>query len=56
MISTQVLLFYGVLGSVSISFPWIAWGSQFITVILIGGLCLLLLPILNRDKLETTQQ
>ena len=42
MISTQVLLFYGVLGSVSISFPWIAWGSQFITVILIGGLCFLL--------------
>ncbi|MEO5571524.1 MAG: lysylphosphatidylglycerol synthase transmembrane domain-containing protein [Bacteroidia bacterium] len=56
MISTQVLLYYGVMGSVSFSFPWIAWGLQFIAVILIGGLCFLLLPILNRDKLETTQQ
>jgi uncharacterized protein (TIRG00374 family) len=50
IICTQVLLFYGVVSSVSISFPWIVWGAQFIAIIIIGGLCFLLLPILNRNK------
>jgi glycosyltransferase 2 family protein len=50
IISTQVLLFYGVVSSVSISFPWIVWGAQFIAIIIIGGLCFLLLPLLNREK------
>ena len=50
IISTQVLLFYAVPSSVSISFPWIVWGSGFIAIIIIGGLCFLLLPLLNREK------
>ena len=50
IISTQILLFYGVTNSVSISFPWIIWGSQFFTIIIIGGICFLLLPLLNRGK------
>jgi len=49
IIATQVLLFYGVAGSISISFPWIVWGAQFIAIIIIGGLCFLLLPLLNRN-------
>lgn len=50
IIATEILLFYGVIKSVSISFPWIIWGSQFFSIIVIGGICFLLLPILNRDK------
>ncbi|MGZ3902430.1 MAG: lysylphosphatidylglycerol synthase transmembrane domain-containing protein [Bacteroidia bacterium] len=50
LISTQVLLFYGVINSISISFPWIVWGSGFIAIIVVGALCFLLLPILNRNK------
>ena len=50
IIATQVLLFYGVARHISISFPWIVWGAQFIAIIVIGGLCFLLLPILNRTK------
>ncbi|MGB3005540.1 MAG: lysylphosphatidylglycerol synthase transmembrane domain-containing protein [Chitinophagaceae bacterium] len=50
IIATQILLFYGVVNSVSISFPWIIWGSQFFSIIVIGGLCFLFLPIINRDK------
>jgi hypothetical protein len=49
IIATQVLLFYGVSSSISISFPWIVWGAQFIAIIIIGALCFLLLPLLNRS-------
>jgi uncharacterized protein (TIRG00374 family) len=52
IISTQILLFYGVLNSVSISFPWIIWGSQFFTILVIGGLCFLFLPIINRNNIS----
>lgn len=57
LIATQVLVFYGVINSVAIAFPWIAWGVQFIAIIVIGGLCFLLLPLLNNskdDKLSTS--
>lgn len=50
IIATQVLLFYGVSSSVSISFPWIVWGAQFIAIMVIGALCFLLLPLFNRDR------
>jgi glycosyltransferase 2 family protein len=50
LIATQVLLFYGVINSVSIAFPWIAWGVQFIAILVIGGLCFLLLPLLNNNQ------
>lgn len=49
LIATQVLLFYGVATSISISFPWIVWGAQFIAIIVIGALCFLLLPLMNRN-------
>lgn len=57
IISTQVLLFYGVINNVAIAFPWIAWGVQFIVILIIGGLCFLFLPLLNNskdDKLPTS--
>jgi len=50
IISTQVLLFYCVISSVAIAFPWIAWGVQFIAILIIGGLCFLFLPLLNSNK------
>jgi hypothetical protein len=49
-IATKLLVFYGVINSVSIAFPWIAWGVQFITILVIGGLCFLYLPLLNNAK------
>jgi uncharacterized protein (TIRG00374 family) len=55
LISTQVLLFYGVANNVAIAFPWITWGVQFIVILVIGGLCFLFLPLLNNkqhDKLS----
>ncbi|MHB8259706.1 MAG: lysylphosphatidylglycerol synthase transmembrane domain-containing protein [Bacteroidia bacterium] len=50
LIATQVLIFYGVINSVSIAFPWITWGVQFIAILVIGGLCFLFLPLLNNSK------
>lgn len=50
IIATQVLLFYGMANSISIAFPWIVWGAQFIAILVIGGLCFLLLPIINRSE------
>ena len=50
IISTGVLVFYGVGNGVQTSFPWIVWGAQFVAIIVIGGLCFLLLPLLNREK------
>lgn len=49
IISTEVLIFYGVGNGIQGSFPWIVWGAQFIAIIIIGGLCFLLLPLLNRN-------
>ena len=50
LIGTQVLLFYQVTNGVAVAFPWIVWGVQFIAIIVIGGLCFLFLPLLNRNK------
>jgi uncharacterized protein (TIRG00374 family) len=50
IISTGILVFYGVTNGVQTSFPWIVWGAQFIAIIVIGGLCFLLLPLLNRNN------
>jgi glycosyltransferase 2 family protein len=32
------------------AFSWIVWASQFVTLVLVGLISLILLPILNRDK------
>lgn len=50
LIATQVFLYYGVANSVAIAFPWIVWGAQFVAILAIGGLCFLLLPLLNRAE------
>lgn len=49
IISTGILVFYGVGHGVETSFPWIVWGAQFIAIIVIGALCFLLLPLMNRN-------
>ena len=52
LIVTQVLVFYGVINNVAIAFPWIAWVVQFVAIIAIGGICFLLLPLINTSKDE----
>lgn len=46
----EILVFYGISEITGFSFPWLAWGSQFILIVVLGVLSLILLPIVNRLK------
>ena len=46
----QALLLYAIPETIGASFGWIAWSSQTILVIVLGGLSFLFLPILNKNK------
>jgi hypothetical protein len=46
----EILVFYGISEITGFSFPWLAWGSQFILIVVLGVLSLILLPIVNRSK------
>lgn len=47
-----VLLLFGINQQAGEAFGWIVWGSQTVLVLVLGGLSLLLLPIVNRKKVE----
>ncbi len=51
-ITTQVLLFYAISIPIANAFPWIVWGAQLIAIVVIGAICFILLPILNRNQNE----
>lgn len=46
----EILMFYGIGEITGFSFPWLAWGSQFILIVILGLLSLIILPIINRNK------
>lgn len=41
---------YGIDVSSAVAFPWMAWGSQFILVVVLGVLSLIVLPVINKTK------
>src|SRR5690606_30090076 len=45
-----VLLLFGINQQAGEAFGWIVWGSQTVLVLVLGGLSLILLPILNQKK------
>ena len=49
-IITALLTYYGVEQIAAFSFPWMAWTSQFILVVVLGLLSLILLPVINKSK------
>jgi uncharacterized protein (TIRG00374 family) len=49
-IITALLTYYGVEQIAAFSFPWMAWTSQFVLVVVLGLLSLILLPIINKSK------
>ena len=49
-IITALLTYYGVEQIAAFSFPWMAWTSQFILIVVLGLLSLILLPIINKAK------
>jgi uncharacterized protein (TIRG00374 family) len=51
-IITALLTYYGVEQIAAFSFPWMAWTSQFILVVVLGLLSLILLPVINKSKIN----
>jgi uncharacterized protein (TIRG00374 family) len=49
-IVTSLLLFYGIDKISAVAFPWMAWTSQFVLIVVLGVLSLILLPLLNKEK------
>ncbi len=49
-IITALLMYYGIEQIAAFSFPWMAWTSQFILIVVLGLLSLILLPIINKTK------
>lgn len=49
-IVTALLTYYGIEQISAFSFPWMAWTSQFILIVVLGLLSLILLPIINKSK------
>lgn len=50
IISTILITTYGLDKVPAIALPWLVWTSQFILVVVLGGLSLIVLPIYNRNK------
>ncbi len=49
-IITALLTYYGIEQITAFAFPWMAWTSQFILVVVLGLLSLVLLPVINKTK------
>ncbi len=47
---TEILLFYNTDKASAVAFPWIIWGTQFLLILLSGGLSFILLPIIHSQK------
>jgi hypothetical protein len=45
---TELLLFYHVDKASAVAFPWLVWGTQFLMVLILGGLSFILLPIIHK--------
>lgn len=51
-IVTSLLLFYGIDKISAVAFPWMAWTSQFVLIVVLGVLSLILLPLFNKEKTD----
>jgi glycosyltransferase 2 family protein len=52
----QTLLIYGIAGPVGKAFGWLIWGVSTGIIIIVGLICLLIIPYINRKKNEISQQ
>jgi glycosyltransferase 2 family protein len=50
----QTLLVYGISGSLGKAFGWLIWGVSTTIVIIVGFICLMILPYLNKNKNENS--
>ncbi|HMW26009.1 MAG TPA: hypothetical protein PKC51_05195, partial [Ferruginibacter sp.] len=52
----EAMKLYNISESYGTANGWLQWSAQFLIVLVVGFLCLLLLPYLNRTKHESDQQ
>jgi uncharacterized protein (TIRG00374 family) len=50
LLIAEIFMLYGIPDTAGTAFGWLAWISQTILMIVLGGLSFLFLPILNRNK------
>lgn len=50
LLIAQIFLLYNIPSTVGTAFGWLVWTSQTALMVVLGGLSLLLLPILNKNK------
>jgi glycosyltransferase 2 family protein len=48
LLISEIFLLYGVSDTAGTAFGWLAWGSQTVLMVVLGGISFLFLPILNR--------
>jgi hypothetical protein len=48
----ETLLIYSIASPIGIAFGWLLWGANTAIVIVMGLICLLLLPYINKHKHE----
>ncbi len=51
VIVRNVLTSLGIGLTIATAYPWIVWGTSFLVIIIPGAICLLLLPIINKEKI-----
>lgn len=47
---TELLLFYQIDNASAVAFPWIIWGTQFLLILILGGLSFILLPLIHSKR------
>ena len=52
----EAMLLYNIPQSFGIANGWLQWSAQFFLILILGFICLLILPYLNRSKHEISQQ
>lgn len=50
LLIAEIFMLYGIPDTAGTAFGWLAWTSQTLLMIVLGGLSFLFLPILNRNK------
>ncbi|MCW3076409.1 MAG: hypothetical protein JWO32_1018 [Bacteroidetes bacterium] len=55
IISSILITTYGLEKVPAIAFPWLVWTSQFILVVVLGGISFIVLPLYNRNKNVVSQ-
>lgn len=52
VISAETLVLYGIASVHGYAFGWLAWSAQTITIIILGVIALIVLPLINKKTIK----